>query len=1530
MASDNTPFSCVLIGSDSLLTECGKILLSRGHSIRHVVTGETRVAAWAESADIPVVKDHAELASSSPRPFDYLFSIAYLELIPADVLALPRRCAINFHDGPLPEYAGLNTPSWAILNQKSSHGVTWHEMTSVADAGDILKQVRFDLAPDETSLSVNARCFEVGLASFSELVDELGQGDVTRTPQDLESRTYFGQDRRPAAFCVLDFNRTAPELAALVRALYFGPYPNPLGVAKLTHKDRSVAVRAASVREAPETEPGTVLDLDSDGVTIATLDGALRLSEFRSLEGQELTADSAAGYLALEKGTQLEAPRAELTAQMDEISPRVAHSESRWVETLGNVESPLVPYATNAAPQGRFVTRAVELPTEFTTRFHDPAAKCVALTTALASYLARLSGQWSFSLGYSDASIERDREGLETWLEAELPLTITLNPTMTFDDALQLVGRSIDSACDAGPYLRDLTQRFSQLESVPRQSIGIRTRQSRPEDPRDGRVLDQIVTANGCQWVHDADLLSEDSAGEMVRQFEQVLSQLTAKPALELGRLDLLAVDQRGWLSSINETSAPFPDKAIHRLIEDQVERTPDAEAVVCRGQTVSYRQLNARANQFAAELAATGLAPDQLVAVHLPRSLDLVIAVLAILKAGGAYVPMDPTYPEHRVRDMIEDSGASVVITRTSLAEHLKSDANIRCLCVDDEVVASRVAGHADGNLSGRDDPTQLAYVIYTSGSTGKPKGVMVEHRNVANFFAGMDQKIEHDSPGSWLAVTSLSFDISALELLWTLARGFKVVVHTDSTKTPGARVGRTVEFSVFLWGNDDRTGSNKYSLMLDSARFADQHGFAGVWTPERHFHAFGGPYPNPSVTGAAIAAITSSIQIRCGSCVLPLHHPVRVAEEWSVLDNLSNGRAAIGFASGWMPNDFLLKPENYQEAKNVMVDGIDKVRRLWRGEALKFAGPLGEDVEVVSQPRPIQPEVPFWVTVAGNPETYRIAGEMGADVLTHLLGQTIEEVAGKIQIYREARAAAGFDPDGGKVSLMLHTFVGKDDDEAREIVRGPMKAYLGAATALVKDHAWTFPAFKRPKGAESAQDIDLGELSAEEVDAILEHAFLRYFESSGLFGSVETCLKRIAELQAIGVDDVACMIDYGVPEEFVMRGLKRLDAVRSAAQDESIARDIVEQDVTHMQCTPSMARVMLSDPQTREALGRLQHLMVGGEELPPALATELRSVVSGRITNMYGPTEATIWSSTEEVAKSSESISIGRPITNTSFFVVDALGNQQPPGVPGELWIGGAGVVRGYHNRPELTSDRFIASPFAHNGSRVYRTGDLVVVRPNGHLDFLGRMDHQVKIRGYRVELGEIESRLEEIPDIEQAVVVLREDQPGDQRLVGYLVRRNGPVEASSLRDALRSHLPEFMLPAAFVTMDTMPLTPNGKVSRRALPPPATSRPDSDKDHVAPRNELEEAVAEAWADELQVRNLGVTDDFFELGGHSLLAATVIMRLREQFEVELSLGTLFRLPKPTVELLALHIEELLLDRIDAMDEEEAQRQVDS
>ncbi len=353
--------------------------------------------------------------------------------------------------------------------------------------------------------------------------------------------------------------------------------------------------------------------------------------------------------------------------------------------------------------------------------------------------------------------------------------------------------------------------------------------------------------------------------------------------------------------------------------------------------------------------------------------------------------------------------------------------------------------------------------------------------------------------------------------------------------------RATKHMDFSLFYFASaDGGESADKYRLLIEGAKFADTHGFAAVWTPERHFHEFGGLYPNPSVTSAALATVTESIQIRAGSVVLPLHDPLLVAEEWAVVDNLSHGRAAISFASGWHANDFVIAPENYANRREVMLRGIETVRRLWRGEKVRRRDGSGTEIDVRILPRPIQRELPIWVTAAGSPETFRLAGEIGANLLTHFLNQNIDQLTEKIAIYRSAWSEQGHGPGTGHVTLMLHTFVGSSVDEVREQVRGPFSNYLRSSVEL-----W----LARSPGQ------DIRDFTEEELEDLVSFAFDRYFETSGLFGTPSTCLRMIGHLKSIGVDEVACLIDFGVDFDSVLSSLHHLDTIRECSN--AVGRD-------------------------------------------------------------------------------------------------------------------------------------------------------------------------------------------------------------------------------------------------------------------------------------------------------------------------------------------------------------------------------------
>jgi amino acid adenylation domain-containing protein len=349
---------------------------------------------------------------------------------------------------------------------------------------------------------------------------------------------------------------------------------------------------------------------------------------------------------------------------------------------------------------------------------------------------------------------------------------------------------------------------------------------------------------------------------------------------------------------------------------------------------------------------------------------------------------------------------------------------------------------------------------------------------------------------------------------------------------------------------------------------------------------------------------------------------------------------------------------------------------------------------------------------------------------------------------------------------------------------------------------------------------------------------------------------------------------------------------------RDSRYLADLIEaQGITTMHFVPSMLRVFLEETGGVGSRG-LRQVMSSGEALTSDLVARFEQKFDANLHNLYGPTEAAVDVSYWECeAEGSRAVPIGRPISNTQLYVLDPWMQPAAIGVVGELYIGGVAVGRGYWHSADLTAERFVPDPFsADGGARLYRTGDLARYMADGNIEYVGRIDSQVKIRGNRIELGEIETVLSQVPGVSEAVVIVREDTPGDARLVGYLVWEAG-VETNSaeVREQLRRRLPDYMVPAALVTLERMPLSPNGKVDRKTLPAPdiGTQVRESTR-YVEPQTELEKTIVQCWNELLNVEQIGLNDDFFDLGGHSLLAAQFLSRLRDRTGVEVSLKTFF------------------------------------
>ena len=887
-------------------------------------------------------------------------------------------------------------------------------------------------------------------------------------------------------------------------------------------------------------------------------------------------------------------------------------------------------------------------------------------------------------------------------------------------------------------------------------------------------TLNVTETTDGLNlsWEYNTDLFEDQTIIGMADHFNTLLTSLLANPDVNVFKVNMIGDNEANEIyKNLKGEVLDFSNKenAIN-LFEYQVKNTPDKTAVICNDIKYSYQQVGEKVEAIANLLSNQGVQKGDKVGICLVRNVEMVATIFACFKLGACYIPLDPAYSSERIKQIIEDAEPKSIVTLKALKElYLSKLTQISFTYVDSlDCESSNQLVSVDYS----DDDT--AYIIFTSGTTGKPKGIEVSQGNLNNLLYSLDASYGNEDTQKWLAQTSMNFDISVLELIWTISRGHSIVLQQSNpfklVSHERLVPAKNIDFSVMFFGADHKE-ENKYDLLLDTAKFVDQNDFTAIWTPERHFGEFGGAFPSPSVLSAALAVLTKNISIRSGSVVLPLQDPIRVAEEWSIVDNLSNGRVGLSIASGWHPDDFVFANSDYNNRHREMRERITELKKLWKGDSIVRKNGVDKDFSVKVRPTPIQQELPIWVTAAGNPETFKYAGEIGANVLTHILGQSMEQLAENIKTYHQALKDNGFSIEDKKVTLMIHTYIDASEQTALNISEKPFKSYLKSSIKLME-----------PLAKEMGLDLNT------QTDEIIDLAYKKFSKNNTLIGSPESCQKMLFDIQNIGVTEVACLVDFGVENEKVVAGLEKITEAKALYQaqvelaklfdvdNQKSELDLIdEHQVTHIQMTPSQSKLTIdlyNQVKTKE-LSSVKHWLIGGEPLNTDLIISLSTLTNCKLYNMYGPTETTVWSAWREI--NSYDFKIGQPIHNTDLLLLNEFEQQVPVGVVGELYIGGAGVAKGYYNNAELTEKSFkeIDNPY-FGKTRFYKTGDLMKLKANGTFEYIGRKDNQVKINGYRIETGDIESVVSKLSGVKDCKVVpITENNV--THLSAYVVKEN-----------------------------------------------------------------------------------------------------------------------------------------------------------
>lgn len=798
--SYSNKFTCFVMGERSRLIQCSEILLQKGHQILGVITSDPSVLRWAKEKRLRQISPKADIVGLlKSEPFDLFFSIDNLFKVPKEILALPRIYAINFHDAPLPRYAGNHATNWALINRETLHGVTWHVMTDVIDSGDILKQKTFPIANDETALTLNAKCYENSIEAFAELMDELMENRVSQATQNLDKRTFFPLWKRPRAACALDWSRSAEEIDALFRGLNFGPYPNPLGLPKLFLGDKAIIVKDIEVlKSKAATPPGTISSVTNEVIHVATASQDVALGKLVTLNEKPLSPPIFLEKYGLKKGDKLPEIKNEFADTVTKINSAFCKHEEYWIQRLITLEPIEIPYAKRSAltdgkphySEARFST-----PTRVVTSQKISENRGDFLLAAFILYLSRITGKENYDVNYRDAALQQELSDAEIFFASHLPLHIDVEYDQKFEQFYNRVQEQIKSMRTHGSYARDLVFRdpglrnkfsaeFSGRLPVALERVELLSR----DQAKDDADLLIVIPDDGKEsvWVYDEKVLDKMAIERMWKQFEVLLNDIATGKDQPIGRLSILPeTESKRLFGEWNNTGREYPhDVCLHQLFEAQVERTPGATAVVYGDKQLSYRELNNHANQLAHHLRSLGVGPEIIVGIFMERSFEMLIAIYGILKAGGAYMPLDPEYPAERVAYMIKEAQPTVILTQKHLSASLPENGS-KAICLDsDWSILARESSH---NLANETKAENLAYVIYTSGSTGTPKGVMNHHKGICNRLIWMQETYRLTQADRILQKTPFSFDVSVWEFFWPLLAGAHLIVaqpggHKDS----------------------------------------------------------------------------------------------------------------------------------------------------------------------------------------------------------------------------------------------------------------------------------------------------------------------------------------------------------------------------------------------------------------------------------------------------------------------------------------------------------------------------------------------------------------------------------------------------------------------------------------------------------------------------------------------------------------------------------------------------------------------------
>ncbi|MDX7992799.1 amino acid adenylation domain-containing protein, partial [Xenorhabdus littoralis] len=800
---------CVVVGGTSLAVFCAEQIQSAGHIIQAVLPTDSILQSWAEQQGINWVNSVDELQEHMLiQPIDWLFSISNPIILPELLIQQIHGGAFNYHDSPLPCYAGNYATFWALLARETSYAISWHCIDGNVNTGNIAVQWPVSIEEDDTTFLLNLKCYQAAQKGFNKLLKDLSHGTLITYPQDLSKRSFYALSHQLSADGYICWEQPSEILSALVRALNFGEnYVHPFGYPKLLLKQDTVRISWLQRLDiCSGGKPGTLIHVDENSWQVTTGSKDVRIGGFFTLEGQLLSAKMLAELSELTPGTLLSLLSSQQAQNIKNKLRTLAPYESFWYKRLTLLQPTHLPFDI---PHKTTEPHWVLSPWQFAFVQNCQKLSWKTLLQAFVIYLSRLTQQTMIQVGWA---VETN-DDLSN-MASVVPMTIET----AFDKPWHEVAADVDNElillAQYGTYSRDLFSRFPTLHTIPALrthflwpiAVSVVWDNKKCDQERFGELLTlQINTQGDFRWIYDENRLSSEVILRMSEHLQMLLSSNKKNDEVPVEQLNLLPESERTLLlETWNTTDTAYPeDLCIHQLFEQQVVKTPAAIALVYENLALSYTELNARSNRLAHQLIDLGVGLEQRVAICVSRSPDMIVGLLAVLKAGGAYVPLDPAYPPERLDYMLKDSTPVVLITQTLLIEKLSHfvPADLPVLLLDAQEPALTEPIFYDqvyntDTLARGLTPDNLAYVIYTSGSTGLPKGVEMPQAVLSNLLH-WHQKNQSLLAGNskTLQFSALGFDVAFQEIFTTLCEGGCLFLISETLRREPQQLLRMIQ---------------------------------------------------------------------------------------------------------------------------------------------------------------------------------------------------------------------------------------------------------------------------------------------------------------------------------------------------------------------------------------------------------------------------------------------------------------------------------------------------------------------------------------------------------------------------------------------------------------------------------------------------------------------------------------------------------------------------------------------------------------